>query len=410
MDSVQRQVGAHLLKTNFLRYIKIATYQAFWRLKLSRGRLFAFITFILFLFGIIVLFSGLDFSDLTMLTEAGKQVIEYIQKISGVVAVIGSFISGILLLRNTLFPARTDAAQLLQSFEDPMKRLSDHFKKYIDEIAVPVVVFIDDLDRCNEKYTVDFLEGLQTIFRDAHVIYIVAADKRWIHLAYEKTYASFLNVGEPARSLGQLFIAKIFQMSVPIPKMSPDLRKSFFSSLLGRTKPQDEKSEEEAVKHIQNEIQSYSNNELIQYSRQKKGNVQAVTKAVLRRLEEPERESETEKKLQKFEHLLEPNPRAIKRLLNTYVIYRAIVIMKRVDVDFDKLALWTIITMRWPVLGDHLSAHPGDIQKLDKPSELPTEINKLYDFNKTEISDVITGKDIGKSLDVEAIKMLAQSY
>ena len=428
-DSVSRQLAAHLYENNYPRYIKIAAYEGVWRLGLRRGRLFALITFILFLSGMIFLFGGLDFSNLPKLTEAGEQVIEYIQKISGIVAVIGSFISGILLLRNTLFPARTDVEQLLQSFEDPMKRLSDHFKEYIDKIKVPVVVFIDDLDRCNEKYTVDFLDGLQTIFRDAHVIYIVAADKRWIYSAYEKTYATFLSVGEPARTLGQLFLAKIFQMSVPIPKMSPDLRKRFYSSLLEVTKPQDEKSKDEkrqeekmqeekmqeekrqeaVVNQIQEKIKSYDNNQLIQYSMQRKGDdAQATTKAVLRTLEE--REFETEENLQKFEHLLEPNPRAIKRLLNTFVIYRAIAIMKRVNLDFDKLTLWTIITMRWPLLGDYLLQHPRDIEKLDNPSELPAEdIKKLLKLDKAQILNVIRGKKIGKHLDAKAIEKLADA-
>ena len=142
---------------------------------------------------------------------------------------------------------------------------------------------------------------------------------------------------------------------------------------------------------------------------QKIGNDQVVIKAVLRKLEEPERESETENKLKKLEDLLERNPRAMKRLLNTYVIYRAIVLMKRVNVDFEKLALWTIITMRWPVLGDYLSAHPQDIKNLDKASQLPTNVTKLLELDKSEIKNVITGKN-GNSLDAETIEALDQAY
>jgi hypothetical protein len=243
---------------------------------------------------------------------------------------------------------------------------------------------------------------------------VVAADKRWIYSAYEKTYASFLNVGEPARPLGQLFLAKIFQMSVPIPKMSSELRKNYFSSLLKLkgTKPRDEKSQEETVKRIQKEIKSYGNNRLLSLAMQKEGDnqdVQATRKAVLRELEKPKRESETEKMLEKFTHLLEPNPRAIKRLLNTFVIYRAIAIMKGIDLDFDKLALWTIITMRWPILGDHLSTHPMDTGKMVRFSRIPNEMDKLV-LDKGEILKVIRGDGIGKSLDAKAVETMAEAY
>ena len=414
MDSVWRQSSAYLLKNNFPRYIKMAIFQAIWRSKLSRGRFFAFTTFILFLTGMIVLFSGLDFSDITKLTESGKQLIENIQKISGIVAVVASFISGILLLRNSLFPStRSDVAELLKSFDDPMRRLTEHFTKYIQKIRTPIVVFIDDLDRCNEKYTVDFLEGLQTIFREANVIYVVAADKRWIHSAFEKTYASFLNLGEPGRPLGQLFLAKIFQMSVPIPKMSPDVWKDYFSSLLKRTKPRDEEREEETVKRFAKEIEPYNDNRrLIRLAIEKEGNtndVQATRKAVLRKLEEPERELETERMLEKFTFLLEPNPRAIKRLLNTFVIYRAIAILKGMDLDFDKLALWTIISMRWPVLSDYLSIHPEDIENIRNESKIPNEIIGIMTLNKNEVLNVINGEGIGKSLGAFDIEFLSQA-
>jgi KAP family P-loop domain len=41
----------------------------------------------------------------------------------------------------------------------------------------PVVVFVDDLDRCESKYVVEFLEGIQTLFREAPITYVVAADR-----------------------------------------------------------------------------------------------------------------------------------------------------------------------------------------------------------------------------------------
>jgi hypothetical protein len=36
-------------------------------------------------------------------------------------------------------------------------------------------IFINELDKCRESYTVEFLEGIQTLFKEADVAYIVVA-------------------------------------------------------------------------------------------------------------------------------------------------------------------------------------------------------------------------------------------
>lgn len=44
----------------------------------------------------------------------------------------------------------------------------------------------------------------------------------------------------------------------------------------------------------------------------------------------------------------------MKRLVNTYSLARDIRILEGSKVEREKLALWTIITMRWPLLTEYI--------------------------------------------------------
>jgi hypothetical protein len=52
-------------------------------------------------------------------------------------------------------------------------------------------IFINELDKCRESYTVEFLEGIQTLFKEADVAYIVVVAVDTVSASYEKAYATF---------------------------------------------------------------------------------------------------------------------------------------------------------------------------------------------------------------------------
>jgi hypothetical protein len=64
--------------------------------------------------------------------------------------------------------------------------------------------------------------------------------------------------------------------------------------------------------------------------------------------------SEREHFLAGYKDLIEPNPRAMKRLLNAYGFRRGFDIQSRKRSDADTLVRWTILENRWPILADHL--------------------------------------------------------
>jgi hypothetical protein len=60
-----------------------------------------------------------------------------------------------------------------------------------------------------------------------------------------------------------------------------------------------------------------------------------------------------------YKRLIEPNPRAMKRLLNAYGFRRGFDIQSRRGSDPDALVRWTILENRWPILADYLEGRSG---------------------------------------------------
>jgi hypothetical protein len=369
----------------------------------------------------VILFSGIDLSNVGNLSQAGKKFVDLLQNISGIVAVIGSLVTGILLLQSALLPiAKTEPSELFKSFDDPMKQLSTHFAHYVNKFITnkfkaPIAVFIDDLDRCTEKYTVEFLEGIQTIFREGSVVYVIAADRRWIQMAYEKTYKDFINIGDPARPLGYLFLGKIFQMSIPLPSMTPLLKKNFLNSLLKNENSKRDVSPKEIIDKVEADMQDLKDtDQIVQWAMTREGDpmyVQTARNIAIRKLEEPKQELETEFMLQKFYHLFESNPRAIKRLLNTFVLYRAILIIQGIKLDLEILVLWVILMMRWPKLSEYIYGHPDILNHLSDESfssfpDLPKKLKLL--LHNEDFIRIVNGEGVNRNLDETAIRQITQ--
>jgi len=74
--------------------------------------------------------------------------------------------------------------------------------------------------------------------------------------------------------------------------------------------------------------------------------------------------SRTEHKLQKFAKLLDGNPRTTKRFVNTFTVIEAIRTLETEIIDFDTLALWSIIRVRWPEVADYLQREPAAITSI----------------------------------------------
>ncbi len=328
-------------------------------------------------------------------------------------AILGTILSAALLAGRSLLPGSARAAQeFLRATADPMARVTRHFQHLLSSINGPVIVFIDDLDRCRSDFVVHLLEGIQTLFNDPRVMYLIAADRRWLHACFEKEYDAFAtSVNEPGRRLGSLFLEKAFELSISLPRVSPEVRAAYWRFLALGEAPGGRERLLNAEREARAEFaDAYTDAEVHAKlgSDQSDDPVrqQARREAAVERLAAAHLEESTEFFLQPFEPLLEPNPRSMKRLINAYAIHRDLAILSGLNVLDDlkrrkQLALWTILCLRWPVLEEYL------LQRVTEGTAEQTAVVKALLQTKS-VRDVLSGTAVGVSLDLEAVQRFAE--
>ena len=256
---------------------------------------------------------------------------------------------------------------------DPYRHVVKLFRNLVTKLRPPLVVFIDDLDRCDADYVVELLEGVQTLFRTAKATYVVAADRKWICTSFETKYGTFSEaVGEPCRPLGYLFLDKVFQISVGMPQMTQALQYRYLESLLAgderRITDPDVSLSEAAAARVRGITDEAQIQKLIDDSAE--GSIQeqrAIRAAAALQITSAEGAMATEHRLQKFSHLIERNPRSMKRLVNAVGMAQARGMLDGRAAEPDTRARWTMLWLRWPIFAEFIAEHPDAILHWRKP-------------------------------------------
>jgi hypothetical protein len=339
--------------------------------------------------------------------------------VTAIVSAVGTLGAGALVAgRFLLWDSARGARLFEQSNTNPMQEVADHFAWLLRRVGRPVVFLIDDLDRCAERYVVELLDAVQTLLRDAlkrvpdrdayafETYFVVAADGAWIRTSYEVAYQTFASsVAEPGRPLGYLFLDKLFQLTVPVPTLSLQAQDVYLKALLHTTDAAVAESAVQAeARNVRRNVQeSTSEGEVVEALRQASPSVRhLVAEAAVDRLSAPEVETATEHVLQRFAPLIDPNPRSMKRFLNSYSVLRAVRTLEGNTVASEPLALWTILQTRWPSLADYLRRHPEAIEyagKTEHSDTVPQPLRPLFDMAEfqrlLEFSSVpLTAEDI----------------
>lgn len=321
-----------------------------------------------------------------------KDAGEALKTLSAAVTALGAvWAAALLAIRLLLWDSAKGARKFMQSNTDPMQQVADHFEWLLSKARRPVVFIIDDLDRCPQAYVVELLEAIQTLLRDtadgrSAANFIVAADGAWIRRSYEIAYDQFAeSVAEPGRPLGYLFLDKLFQLRVPIPSLDTVKQDEYLRGLLRLGTSGGVRSflaaEERAVRTALR--QSTTEAQVVAALQTASPIVRGrVAAAAVIALAEPNVAAATEHSLQRFGPLLPPNPRSMKRFLNTYTALRAVRTLEGNAVPSEPLALWAIIEIRWPSLADHLRVVPDHINHLVGPADpldgVPAHLRGLF--------------------------------
>ncbi|MCH6568979.1 MAG: pentapeptide repeat-containing protein [Acidobacteria bacterium] len=388
LNAIYRQRFRALRKISFFRALRLVIRDRWWRFQ--AGRAFQILTGALILWGI------------WFMTEADLEgnVETILRTLAGLMTLWGV---GVLFSRFWLMGSRRSAEIFMEHHRDPVPMIVRHFKKMVQGACQPCAVFIDDLDRCEGSYVVELLEGIQTLFHESKVVFVVAADRKWLRASYEHSYGDFNgSIGQAGHPLSHLFLEKMFQISVPVPRMPVATQRRYWDRLTEMKASKSPKEVETELRRAEKEAEKImgreSDEEKILFKIHDHGGDVLVQQALLdvaaKRIMQPAARKKSEHLLQPFVDLLDPNPRAMKRFVNAYAFRKAIALLGGGDMETGPLALWTLMELRWPLLADYLTDHPEMVERIGSElasDGIPADIKEL--FTDGAVLAVVQGND-----------------
>jgi hypothetical protein len=359
MKTIYRESMHKMWKTNKGRWMKTGFNEFLWRFNAGNNylKLTALITLVIFGWALIS-------NAFSVKLFQGLPVVE-------TVTLLGFIWSIAKLVSSSLLPGSAKAAHsfIEENGKDPMNELATHFEKMIREIDTPIAIFIDDLDRCNRDYGIRLLEGLQTIFKRAPVVYVIAADRKWLKTMYEDQYSIFAPaISRPAKSFGLVFLDKIFQLIVELPDISAIQKKIYWNKLLNINDPSQPVLTNAEKTDIENKVLSAVHNDeklnVVNQTATSQEGKQYAKEVAVSTVSILEEEKILEHKLQKFIELIEANPRSMKRLINDVSTAKTITYLYDQNIDTDQLILWTILKQEHPSLAEYFWDNPSKINEV----------------------------------------------
>ncbi len=288
---------------------------------------------------------------------------------------------------------------------NPLTPLSKHFHDVVRDIDGPVAILIDDLDRCDAAFVVELLHTIQTLYRGARVFYVVAADRTWIKVAFETSYGPFKkSISDDGHSLGYKFLEKVFQASISVPNLRDEQVAGFWEEMLrregtGESQPNDQpiKSTDDLHRFADTLNDAVARGEIEEVekivfeARGDEQRMELVGDLVLPHVRSSEIRAETKHRLLQSSNYLSPNPRAIKRALNTYNLRREFEFQTGYLSDEQMLFRAIVFQQRWPDLAEWMKKEDGfeaSGLKYEKMLSSPEVRKVLGTYSSEEISNL----------------------
>jgi hypothetical protein len=338
------------------------------------------------------------------------------ENISSVIALLTTLGGAGIAFTRSMFVSAAKAAQSFEDYaNDPMNAIRKRFGDLIGYLPAntKLAILIDDVDRCNSDYVVSLLEGIQTLYRQGDVVFVVAADKKWLHACFEERYQEFQPfVNEPGKPLGSLFLEKVFQLCAPVPALPAELKAEYWRELLQvktvSIKEDIKAASESAREKIKTSKSDQQIDDIVNSCKDEPIHKQiALRSEAVLHLASPDVINRTEHTLKPFAAFLDDNPRSMKQLVNTYSVYRAVATLSFKNIKTDDLARWAIISMRWPILAEELKKTPTLIEEIGKNIQTESTDNNVLDslLNDPQIVSVVEKGKFNNPLTRETISL-----
>jgi hypothetical protein len=246
-----------------------------------------------------------------------------------------------------------------------------------DDGQRPLIIFIDDLDRCAPPKPTEIIEAINVLLDAKYCVFIIGMDTRAVAASIEVKYKDleeYLVDDAPGKDLplGYHFLEKIVQFNFRVPRASPEMITRFIRASLGAAErpaaPAPTTAEvSQAKEQIQEKIEA-GKTETQAYQEVRQEAVQYGTASTVAAVEEARQQvfaisfddsSAVEQAVQKAAPYFDYNPRKIKRFINYYrlqaLIAKRLGLLDDKTIRLEPLATWLLITMRWPGVLEELS-------------------------------------------------------
>ncbi|MGH3917270.1 MAG: P-loop NTPase fold protein [Pseudonocardiaceae bacterium] len=308
----------------------------------------------------------------------------WVQTVVAVAAVIGGLVGLGQVVGRTLFWHSAPFGRLHLHIEDnPLGQVADMIgwlRGWAPQVSPggagrdrrrPILLVIDDLDRCPAERVVKILETVHTILRHpparsqprrgapARLFVLVLADNRWVRQAFTSRFAEFQNPGSATRDLGSDFTQKVFDHVVIVPDLFAEQVSAYLDDVVGT--PTVGVADGRGVSLDRNTVQTGNDDTSTREDRAPADAAPPVRNQESEQIDRVRQEATDEATDVRSEHLLHTypglmptNPRMIKRIANAVGMLRAIMIHVQHTEDDDAMARAAILLVRFPVLADRL--------------------------------------------------------
>ena len=249
----------------------------------------------------------------------------------------------------------------------------------------PVVVFIDDLDRCDPEVVADVVLAINQFLSLPHrnVIFVLGIDMAMVVSALEaakeaKKFNTKLPRGTLGKSFGWHFMEKFIQLPFVLPRLQEEQAAKFMEGMFAsdtngevtdeRVKRQPSTPDDD-VKRIRRATTLEEIGRHVQPPDDVSHAAPAVEKAAALQITELLKDPQTEEARKIFELArddLEFNPRAMKRYLNVARLLSVVRIIRRHDQPRDSERRIVVraahLMLNWPRFLDWLQNHPDFLE------------------------------------------------
>ncbi|MDX6575807.1 MAG: hypothetical protein QOE96_1760 [Blastocatellia bacterium] len=365
-------------------------------------------------FGGAILFSVLSFCiPLVFLLAKTNSIIGLILLAVGVFSAVGGALPMVKIVVQQLKTLQQDLSKYIRSPDYKEKigflaQFEDDFGRVIDIVTEygkwPLVVFIDDLDRCGPAKAVEIVEAINILLESRHCVFVIGMDAKAVAQSIQSKYKSLEQyVSDPTGlTLGELFLEKIVQINFRIPRAQGHQLKRLIDEHMSQA--QDAIA---SVSRTDAEERKKLTQQLIQAEQRGGEALPKATEIASKKIPTPlispkeiqevrkelsERAFEDDERVMGAVHeaapFLDSNPRKIKKFINNFRLH-ALIAQKRMllgsgGINVSSLAKAVVISMRWPDIGLCISKDGSVCQTLKKAFEAQELLRNTQSFENRD--------------------------